>query len=414
MKKLISLGLTLAMCGCLTLSACAVPAEDAPKVSDDPKNTVDTFVDSGEDSADTDIEAFANSAGSTEIKEAYGTITLSNPILYTISTSDLGKIDMSSMEAIVEGMPYDEDTFGCPATEYPSRYMWSEISAVYAVPEGTTVKLPSDIVTASVFELDFTWKNGACRADQMEVSLLPGYDSLGLVDTEFILVVELENTAITQNTASGGSAVGDNIAGKIAFYVPADTTAANPFGSSAPAAPVKPAAPSTPAATGSSAFTDVAANSPFKDAIAWAVEKGITNGTTPTTFGPGNTCSISNILTFLWRASGKPEAAEGVADRDSAATWAVKQEMIEKGTDVSAPCTRSAAVTFMWFAAGKPEAKTTANFTDVAAGANYAAAVAWAVENGITTGTSASTFSPENTCTRGQIVTFLYRALSKS
>lgn len=158
-------------------------------------------------------------------------------------------------------------------------------------------------------------------------------------------------------------------------------------------------------------FTDVAASSPFAAAIDWAVAQGITNGKTETTFGPGDTCTVSHILTFLWRANGKPGAAEGTADRDSAAKWAVEQKMIEEGADVSASCTRAAAATYMWIAAGKPEVSSEKQFTDVAADADCAAAVAWAVKQGVTTGTGdGTTFSPGNTCTRGQIVTFLYRA----
>ena len=158
-------------------------------------------------------------------------------------------------------------------------------------------------------------------------------------------------------------------------------------------------------------FTDVAADSPFAAAIDWAVAQGITLGTTESTFGPSNTCSISNILTFLWRANGKPGAAEGAADRDSAAKWAVEQELVAGDQDTSAPCTRAMAVTFMWKAAGSPEADASKlAFTDFAAEDSFAPAVAWAVENKVTSGTSETTFSPDNTCTRGQIVTFLYRA----
>ena len=168
----------------------------------------------------------------------------------------------------------------------------------------------------------------------------------------------------------------------------------------------------TPAETPAAApkFTDVAPTSPFAAAIDWAVAEGITLGTTETTFGPGNTCSISNIITFLWRANGKPGAAEGVSDRDGARAWAIEQKLIGEDEDVSAPCTRVMAVAYMWRVAGNPEAKAELAFTDVDKDADYAGAVAWAVENGVTSGTSETTFSPTNTCTRGQIVTFLYRA----
>lgn len=159
-------------------------------------------------------------------------------------------------------------------------------------------------------------------------------------------------------------------------------------------------------------FTDVAETSPFYDAIMWAVGQNITNGTTATTFSPNNTCSVSNILTFLWRANNRPDEITGAADRDSAAAWAIKQGIIKEDIDVGDPCTRAMAVTFMWNVAGSPETKTQVNFSDVDANANYLSAVAWALKRGITTGTSETTFSPESTCTRGQIVTFLYRGLA--
>lgn len=167
----------------------------------------------------------------------------------------------------------------------------------------------------------------------------------------------------------------------------------------------------TPAETTAPKFTDVAAASPFAKAIDWAVEEGITTGKTETTFGPSDTCTISHILTFLWRAQGKPGAAEGVKDRDAAAKWAVEQKLIGEKENVDDPCTRVMAVGFLWGVAGKPESKTELSFTDVDKEADYAGAIAWAVENKVTSGTGdGTTFEPEKTCTRGQIVTFLYRA----
>lgn len=161
-------------------------------------------------------------------------------------------------------------------------------------------------------------------------------------------------------------------------------------------------------------FTDVAADSPYAAAIDWAVAKEITLGKTETTFAPADPCTVSHILTFLWRANGRPGAEEGAADRDSAAKWALEKEMIAQDADLAATCTRSMAVTFMWKAAGSPEAKTEKAFTDVAADAEYAAAVAWAVENEITAGTGdGTTFAPGNPCNRGQIVTFLFRQLAE-
>lgn len=165
-----------------------------------------------------------------------------------------------------------------------------------------------------------------------------------------------------------------------------------------------------------SAFSDVAAGTYYADAVKWAVEKGITAGTTATTFSPNNTCTTAQILTFLWRANGSPAPTGNNAAVPAgqyytdAANWALEKGLTD---DFSAdtPATRAATVTYLWKLAGKPAAEAAA-FTDVDAGAEYAQAVAWAVKKGVTAGTSATTFAPDNTCTRGQIVTFLHRDLA--
>ena len=169
------------------------------------------------------------------------------------------------------------------------------------------------------------------------------------------------------------------------------------------------------------AFTDVAATSPYYAGIEWAVDEGITNGTTATTFSPYQNCTRAQIITYLWRAAGSPEPAStepaytDVTDTSlyffKAVQWASEQGLVEGETfDPYAGCTRAMAVYFMWVAADSPEAAAS-SFTDVAADADYAAAVNWAVAQGVTLGTGdGSTFSPDTVCQRGQIVTFLYRA----
>ena len=169
------------------------------------------------------------------------------------------------------------------------------------------------------------------------------------------------------------------------------------------------------------AFTDVAATSPYYDGIEWAVDEGITNGTTATTFAPYQNCTRAQIITYLWRAAGSPEPASmepaytDVTDTSlyffKAVQWASEQGLVEGETfDPYAGCTRAMAVYFMWVAADSPEAAAS-SFTDVAADADYAGAVNWAVAQGVTLGTGdGSTFSPDTVCQRGQIVTFLYRA----
>ena len=168
-------------------------------------------------------------------------------------------------------------------------------------------------------------------------------------------------------------------------------------------------------------FTDVKKTDWFAEPVLWAVEKNITAGTSDTTFSPNADCTTAQILSFLWRANGspKPTMVNPFSDVKSgdwyadAAAWAYEKGLVS-GTAFGGDtlCTRSMAVTYMWKAAGSPSARA-ASFTDVSAGAEYADAVAWAVEQGVTAGTSDTTFSPDSVCTRGQIVSFLYRGLEK-
>lgn len=169
-------------------------------------------------------------------------------------------------------------------------------------------------------------------------------------------------------------------------------------------------------------FTDVKSSDYFADAVLWAVEKNITSGTSATTFSPGTTCSKAQILTFLWRANGSPEptAANPFTDIKTtdcfykAALWAAEKGLVS-GSNFGAniDCTRAMTVEYLWKAAGSPTPSAKASFTDVPINADYAQTVAWAVEKGITSGTGGGTFSPNSTCTRGQIVTFLQRAMGK-
>ena len=169
-------------------------------------------------------------------------------------------------------------------------------------------------------------------------------------------------------------------------------------------------------------FADVSTDAYYYEAVKWAAKKGITGGTGDGTFNPNGSCTRAHIVTFLWRAAGSPEPKSTVSFADvpagsyyaKAVAWAVENG-ITLGTgdgtfSPNATCTRAQSVTFLYRAQGT--APTTVNgFTDVTADAFYADAVAWAVESGVTNGTSASTFSPNNGCTRAQIVTFLYRTM---
>ena len=169
-------------------------------------------------------------------------------------------------------------------------------------------------------------------------------------------------------------------------------------------------------------FGDVSADAYYNQAVQWAQEKGITDGISSDLFGPEQPCTRSQIVTFLWRAAGSPEpksTAAGMTDvvpgsyYAKAVAWAVENGITSgtaEGTfSPDATCTRAQAVTFLARAQNAKATGKTA-FSDVPADSYFADAVAWAQANGVTTGTSETTFSPDSDCTRAQIVTFLYRA----
>ena len=171
-------------------------------------------------------------------------------------------------------------------------------------------------------------------------------------------------------------------------------------------------------------FLDVLAGAYYEDAVVWAVGKGITSGTNATTFDPNGTCTRAQAVTFLWRAAGSPVPKTKLMPFPdvpvgsyywNAVLWAIEQGITE-GTSYltfspNDSCTRAQIVTFLWRAKGNPAVSGNAPFTDVAPDAYYAAAVTWAEKNGITGGIGNGLFGSNNTCTRAQIVTFLYRAM---
>ena len=201
--------------------------------------------------------------------------------------------------------------------------------------------------------------------------------------------------------------------GKYTFTMPASkVTVAATFKASAP--------------TGKNPFVDVPAGSYYEDAVIWAVDKGITTGTSATTFNPNGICTRAQAVTFLWRAAGSPAAKSAVmpfADVKAgsyyydAVLWAVEQGITKGTSDTTfspdATCSRAQIVAFLWRSEKSPAAGTANPFADVKSTAYYADAVLWAVKEDITKGTTSTTFSPDADCTRAQIVTFLYRAFNK-
>ena len=156
------------------------------------------------------------------------------------------------------------------------------------------------------------------------------------------------------------------------------------------------------------------------------MEKGVTTGATATPFNPNGNCQRAQVVTFLWRAAGSPEPTKtenpftDVKESDfyyKAVLWAVEKGITNGLTaDTFGPfelCNRAQVVTFLWRAMGSPESTADVSFTDVQPGQFYSTAVAWAVENNITNGISATEFGGGGTCNRAQVVTFLYRTYVK-
>ncbi len=169
-------------------------------------------------------------------------------------------------------------------------------------------------------------------------------------------------------------------------------------------------------------FVDVAADSYYKDAVDWAVENGITAGTSHTTFSPDAACTRAQAVTFLWRAAGRPEPETRTMPFTDvpvgsyyydAVLWAVENGITKGTSDTrfspNATCTRAQIVAFLWRSEKSPAAGSRNPFADVKSTAYYADAVLWAVKEDITKGTTSTTFSPDADCTRAQIVTFLWR-----
>ena len=173
-------------------------------------------------------------------------------------------------------------------------------------------------------------------------------------------------------------------------------------------------------------FVDVPEGSYYEEAVNWAVEKGITTGTDATHFSPDGICTRAQAVTFLWRAAGSPAAKSAVMPFTDvkagsyyydAVLWAVENGITMGTSDTmfspDATCSRAQIVTFLWRSQKSPAAGTANPFTDVKASAYYADAVLWAVKEDVTKGTTNTTFSPDANCTRAQIVTFIWRALAE-
>lgn len=228
--------------------------------------------------------------------------------------------------------------------------------------------------------------------------------------------------SLTWTSSKPAVAAVDN-SGKITAKGEGTATITVTCGTKSAACTVTVSKPLVPEVPGTS-FTDVPAGAYYEEAVGWAVKEGITKGTSDSTFTPDGVCTRAQAVTFLWRAAGSPAAKASAlpfADvkagsyYDDAVRWAVENG-VTVGTSATtfspnATCSRAQIVTFLWRAQKSPAAGSANPFDDVAGNAYYADAVQWAVQKDITKGTGATAFSPDANCIRAQIVTFLYRSM---
>ena len=292
------------------------------------------------------------------------------PLQATVETPEFDPAD---------GMVFSDKidvTISCP----------TEGASIYYTMDGSTPTAESTLTTGAAITLNETTTLKA-------IAILDGYNDSEIAEATYTL------------RASGGN------------RPPRDPDPVDPE----PAPADKPSEPAPEKST----FVDVDQEDYFYDAVEWAVENKITSGVSADKFGPDQDCTRAQVVTFLWLASGSPNAdPESVFDDvdanayyEKAVAWAVEQG-VTAGTaegefSPETTVTRAQFITMLWAAKGKPEADGSAPFGDVAADAYYAKAVAWAYANGITAGKSADLFAPDDPCTRGQIVTFLHGAFGE-
>ncbi|MBR2831456.1 MAG: S-layer homology domain-containing protein [Oscillospiraceae bacterium] len=318
----------------------------------------------------------------------------------------VGYFTVAEIHCPVDVAVYNSDgTFMASVTDGKVTYSEDSEVLIQVAGDEKTVIMPVD----SEYRIDLT----ATGEGKMEytVQTLDSETGEAVKEKAFRSVALTEGKTMT-STVPGGENVSD-----VKLYVVDDAGNA--------VAEVQTSGVETP--VGANPFTDVPAGTWYTDAVLWAVANGITNGTSDTTFSPGKGCTRGQVATFLWRANGSAEpkkAGNPFTDVKSGeyyykpVLWAVEKG-VTNGLSASTfgpgnTCTRGQVVTFLWRAAGSPEPRSKTNpFADVKTTDYFYKAVLWAVENGITNGTSDTTFSPGNTCTRAHVVTFLYRAMGE-
>lgn len=376
-----------------------------------------------------DLESYMTSGGGVQAMSNYSTLLIADPS-FRVDCSDGSYALFENGEQVEGNLTLTDISPAADGSSNEKVYAFSaSANAVITVTPSATAKQEIALLTddtyasveaADIFKLTFSADSvstDCASTSEQKISLASDilgntWNSAELTgaDTGFTLKAEdgavrvSSDNSVTTTISGSNAHTGKNSAGKRVESTQSGVTVS--------VSELKPAP----------TFTDVATDAYYFDAVMWAVENGITNGTTETTFSPNTTCSNAHILTFLWRAAGSPvvEAENTFTDvtEDAyyyqAALWAKSKGMVSGSIFApNAPCNRASTVKFIWQAAGSPHVTANTAFTDVSANADYAMAVAWALENGVTKGTTETTFTPANTCTRAQIVTFLYRSFAQ-
>ncbi len=259
---------------------------------------------------------------------------------------------------------------------------------------------------------------------EQEIASRPGHSNLSLEEGLTLTggVKEGDSAALKLNAKESESV--SIMGGTLNYFIEMPKTSSGEKASYVRIAPAgsKPSEPPKPSKPTVGGFSDVYEGDYFDKSVLWAVDNNITAGTGGNKFSPGKTCTRDQIVTFLYRANGSPEVT--VTDQFTdmpkseefrrAISWAVEKDVTSgTGGGKFSPgkgCTRAQAVTFIWRAAGKLEPENMAAFSDMPSNSDFQKAISWASENGITSGIGGNKFGPDRTCTRGQIVTFLYNA----
>ncbi len=336
-------------------------------------------------------------------------------LLFCLSSAMAGNAGTASDPLISKS--YIDDTF-IPATVSSGQAKIN--SALQAVYDEAVKKIPSGGQPKPGYSFTGSYK---------VLDLEPGAYVTGITGTSFMLLSGKGEVLVSSGTVidvSTGQEIksGSALALRQRYFCAENTSADFKVSDTSKGAVVNYYAVSAGSATDDS-FSDVAPDKYYYDAVYWALRQGITTGDSETTFGPDKSCTRAQVVTFLWRAAGspKPTGQNPFTDVTSdkyyyaAVMWAVKNGITNGesattfGPDKS--CTRAQIVTFLWRFSGSPKPSGSANpFTDVASGQYYYDAVLWAVKEGITKGDSDTTFAPDKPCTRAQTVTFLYRLLA--